>query len=58
MYTTAGETGKGGRFISYDNGTVLDTSTNLMWAAKDNGRDINWANAKSYCENYRGVAAA
>jgi hypothetical protein len=24
-----------------------------MWAAKDNGSDINWANAKSYCENYR-----
>jgi hypothetical protein len=25
-----------------------------MWAAKDNGSYINWANAKSYCENYRG----
>ena len=25
-----------------------------MWAAKDNGRNINWANSKSYCENYRG----
>ncbi len=25
-----------------------------MWAAKDNGSDINWATAKSYCENYRG----
>jgi Protein of unknown function (DUF1566) len=25
-----------------------------MWAAKDNGSNINWANAKSYCENYRG----
>lgn len=43
-----------GRFISYDDGTVRDTQTNLMWAAKDNGRDINWANAKSYCEKYRG----
>jgi uncharacterized caspase-like protein len=43
-----------GRFIAYDNGTVLDTSTNLMWAAKDNGYNINWQNAKSYCENYRG----
>ncbi len=41
-------------FIAYDNGTVLDTKTNLMWAAKDNGNNINWANAKSYCENYRG----
>jgi len=43
-----------GRFIAYDNGTVLDTKTNLMWAAKDNGSDINWQNAKSYCESYRG----
>jgi len=43
-----------GSFIAYDNGTVLDTRTKLMWAAKDNGSDINWANAKSYCENYRG----
>jgi Protein of unknown function (DUF1566) len=51
---TAGETGKDGRFIAYDNGTVLDTKTKLMWAAKDNGSDINWANAKSYCKNYRG----
>jgi hypothetical protein len=25
-----------------------------MWAATDNGRDINWATAKSYCENYHG----
>ena len=53
-YATAGETARDGRFIAYDNGTVLDTKTHLMWAAKDNGRDINWANAKSYCENYRG----
>jgi hypothetical protein len=43
-----------GRFIAYDDGTVLDTQTNLMWAAKDNGRDISWVNAKSYCENYHG----
>jgi|GEM_PF-6717971 len=39
-----------GRFIAYDNGTVLDTRTNLMWAAKDNGSSINWADARSYCE--------
>jgi len=37
-YATAGETVRDGRFIAYDNGTVLDTSTNLMWAAKDNGK--------------------
>ncbi|MDQ5988478.1 MAG: hypothetical protein CSYNP_04238 [Syntrophus sp. SKADARSKE-3] len=43
-----------GWFIAYANGTVLDTRTNLMWASKDNGSDINWNNAKNYCENYRG----
>jgi TolB-like protein len=48
------ETGRDGRFIAYNNGTVLDTRTNLMWAAKDNNSKIAWANAKSYCENYRG----
>ena len=52
--STARETARGDRFIAYRDGTVLDTSTNLMWAAKDNGRDIKWSNAKSYCENYRG----
>jgi uncharacterized RDD family membrane protein YckC len=48
------ETGRDDKFIAYDNGTVLDTSTKLMWAAKDNGSDINWADAKAYCYNYRG----
>ena len=42
------------RFLDLKDGTVLDTRTNLIWAAKDNGADINWSNAKSYCENYRG----
>jgi len=41
------------RFTTYDNGTVLDKTTNLMWAAEDNGRPINWVDAKFYCENYR-----
>lgn len=43
-----------GRFLDLKDGTVLDTRTKLMWAAKDNGADINWQNARSYCENYRG----
>jgi hypothetical protein len=43
-----------GRFIAYDNGTVLDTRSNLMWAAKDNGSKVTWQDAKSYCANYRG----
>jgi len=53
-HAAAGESTRDGRFIAYDNGTVLDTKTNLMWAAKDNGSDIKWRDAKFYCENYRG----
>src|ERR1035437_8847883 len=53
-FAFAGEKTRDGRFIAYDNGTVLDTRTNLMWAAKDNGSNINWQGAKGYCENYRG----
>jgi hypothetical protein len=44
---------KDGRFIAYDDETVLDRGSGLMWAAMDNGSDINWQGAKSYCENYR-----
>ena len=28
------------RFVKNNDGTVTDTETNLMWAAKDNGSDI------------------
>jgi len=42
------------RFMVKKDGTVLDTRTGLMWAVKDNGKNINWHNAKNYCENYRG----
>ena len=52
--TTANEINRDGRFIAYDDGTVMDTRTNLMWAAKDNGSNSNWQNAKSYCDTYRG----
>jgi hypothetical protein len=48
------EIARDGPFIAYNNGTVLDTRTKLMWAAKDNGNSIDWRNAKSYCGNYRG----
>ena len=52
--SVAGEKTRDGRFIAYDNGTVLDTKTNLMWADKDNGRLIPWTYAQTYCSNYRG----
>ena len=42
------------RFIDIGNGTVTDTKTGLVWASRDNGSDIKWADAKSYCDNYRG----
>lgn len=41
------------RFIARADGTVLDKYTNLMWAAMDNGEDVNWQAASRYCENYR-----
>ncbi|MFA5182503.1 MAG: DUF1566 domain-containing protein [Syntrophales bacterium] len=50
----ANEIAKDGRFIAYDNGTVIDTNSGLMWAAKDNGADITWQDAESYCQNYSG----
>ena len=41
------------RFVNHGDGTVTDTKTGLMWAAKDNGSLINWQNASSYCQSYR-----
>jgi len=29
----------------------VDPSTGLMWAARDNGRDITWGKAMKYCRN-------
>ena len=53
-FSLAGEKASDGRFIAYDNRTVLDTRTNLMWAAQDNGAWINWMEAIRYINNYRG----
>lgn len=39
-------------YIAYDNDTVLDTKTGLMWPAKDNGVYIYWNDANRYCETY------
>lgn len=35
-------------------GTVTDTKTGLMWAAKDNGSNITWSDAQAYTTKYRG----
>ena len=42
------------RFVNNNDGTVTDTQTGLMWADHDNGSNINWFSAKSYCEGYSG----
>ena len=48
------EIGRSERFVAYDNGTVKDLTTGLIWAARDNGGPIGWGKAKTYCKNYRG----
>jgi hypothetical protein len=50
----AKEIGRDGHFIAYANGTVMDTKSGLMWAAKYSGRDVTWQEAREYCENYLG----
>lgn len=51
--TFISQAGDRDRFVVHPiQGTVLDTKTNLMWAAKDNHSDINWQGAKVYCENF------
>lgn len=40
--------------VDNGDGTVKDTRTGLIWAAKDNGKDINWTTAKRYCEEHTG----
>lgn len=38
-------------FVKNDDGTITDTSTELMWAQDDNGKAINWKEALLYAEN-------
>lgn len=34
-------------------GSWVDPSTGLMWAGKDNGKDVNWHMAMNYCRDLR-----
>lgn len=34
-------------------GYWVDPSTGLMWAGKDNGKDVTWGKAKKYCHDLR-----
>jgi hypothetical protein len=47
------ETGKDGQFTAYQDGTVVDTKTNLMWAARDNGAALSWPGAKDFATKSR-----
>lgn len=40
------------RFQVVDNAYLVDSQTGLMWALQDNGSDIDWWEANSYCDNY------
>lgn len=50
----AAEKARDGRFIAYDDGTVWDSQSNLLWASRDNGSNINWSDAEEYCKTYDG----
>jgi len=47
------ETGRDGRFIAYDDGTVLDTKTNLMWAMQADASIVTTHGANTYIGNYQ-----
>lgn len=49
----ADEQSKNERFQPMADNIVLDTQTGLMWAAQDNGKDINWYDAQVYYKEYR-----
>lgn len=40
-------------WVAFDNGTVLDTKTNLMWPSKSS-KPMNWNDAKKYAETFKG----
>lgn len=39
------------RFQTTEDGGVRDAQTGLIWAAKDNGGDIDWQAAQRYCQS-------
>lgn len=40
------------RFRTVGGNIVYDTETQLMWAAHDNGADIDWYGAENYCKEF------
>lgn len=47
--------GEDGPFNLFDDGTVVDTRTKLMWMGRDNGSGLSWPNVKKYVADYRGA---
>jgi hypothetical protein len=47
------EIGREEHFIAYDDGTVLDSKTTLMWASKSS-ETMAWDKAVAYVKNYKG----
>ncbi len=45
--------GQGSARETQARGFWVDPSTGLMWAAKDNGKDVSWKGAMKYCRNLR-----
>ncbi|MGE4070794.1 MAG: DUF1566 domain-containing protein [Lysobacterales bacterium] len=43
------------RFEVTEDGSVRDNETGLLWAARDNGGDIDWQGAQNYCQSQGGA---
>ena len=41
------------RWSTVEKGVIEDTRTGLQWTAADNGSDINWSDARSFCISKR-----
>jgi hypothetical protein len=50
--------GQGGARETQIRGYWIDPSTGLMWAGKDNGKDVTWKNAVKYCRELRSAGYA
>jgi formylglycine-generating enzyme required for sulfatase activity len=48
----AEESHKNQRFQVVSESIVFDSQSGLMWASQDNGKDIDWYDAKGYCEEF------
>ncbi len=40
------------RFVDKKDGTISDRATGLMWAKRDSGKGMDWADALAYCQKF------